>query len=92
MRDLLSFICQTVNELLINFVGYQDFVPEHDQRHADNKGFEVCSEVMDKAARWVARQQGVRFTNVQTLSLKYKKSMLFISLVRCVVVCVYVYV
>ncbi|KAK2170016.1 hypothetical protein LSH36_5g17042 [Paralvinella palmiformis] len=63
-------------------IGYQDFVPEHDQRHADNKGFEVCSEVMDKAARWVARQQGVRFTNVQTLSLKYKKKIPFEE--RCI--------
>ena len=54
--------------------GYQDFVPEHNQRNKENKGYEVLSDVMERANRWVARQQGVRFTNLQTISIKLKKS------------------
>ena len=55
-------------------LGYQDFVPEHNQRNQENGGYEVFSDVMQKANRWVARQQGVRFTNIQTFFVKLKKS------------------
>lgn len=54
-------------------IGYQDFVPSRTNRSKENKGYELHSDVMDRAARWIARQQGVRFTGVQTIKLKIKK-------------------
>jgi hypothetical protein len=58
-------------------IGYQDFVPEKTTRSKDNRGYELYSDVMDRAARWIARQQGVRFTNLQTIPIKIKKHSAF---------------
>lgn len=55
-------------------IGYQDFVPSRTNRNKDNKGFELYADLMDRATRWIARQQGVRFTNVQTIGVKIKKN------------------
>ncbi|ELU18788.1 hypothetical protein CAPTEDRAFT_229337 [Capitella teleta] len=54
-------------------IGFQDFVPVKNQRNKDNKGYELFSELMERGARWIVRQQGVRFTNMQTLPVKIKK-------------------
>lgn len=55
--------------------GYKDFIPERNQRNSDNNGYELFTELMDLANRWVTRQQGVRFTNLQSLSVKLKKGL-----------------
>lgn len=55
-------------------IGYQDFVPSRTNRSKENKGYELYADLMDRAMRWIARQQGVRFTNLQTISIKIKKS------------------
>lgn len=55
-------------------IGYQDFVPSRTNRNKENKGYELYADLMDRATRWVARQQRVRFTNVQTISIKIKKN------------------
>jgi len=54
--------------------GYQDFVPQCTNRSQENKGYEMFSEVMDRASDWVAQQRSVRFTNLQTVQAKIKKS------------------
>jgi hypothetical protein len=54
-------------------IGYQDFIPEKTARSKDNRGYELHSDVMERAGMWIARQQGVRFTNLQTVPIKFKK-------------------
>ena len=48
-------------------------MPRLTNRSQENSGFEVFSEVLERAALWVAQQRGVRFTNVQTVNAKVKK-------------------
>lgn len=55
-------------------IGYQDFVPSRTNRNKDNRGYELFADVMDRACRWVARQQGVSFKNIQTIPVKLKKT------------------
>lgn len=55
-------------------IGYQDFVPSRTNRNKENKGYELYADLIDRATRWIARQQGVRFTNIQTISIKIKKN------------------
>ena len=66
---------------------YKDFVPEHNRQCQENNGYEVFSNVMNKASNWVARQQGVRFCNVATVMVKSKKSKLFLEVIVCFLVC-----
>ena len=62
---------------LLLLLGYQDFLPAKTNRSKENRGFELYSDLMDRAARWIARQQGVRFTNIQTVAVKIKKCNVF---------------
>ncbi len=55
------------------FQGFQDFIPDKTIRSKDNRGYELFSDVMDRAGQWIAQQRGVRFTNVQTVPIKIKK-------------------
>ena len=66
--------------MLLNFIaiesivaGYQDFVPEYNRRNKENKGYELFSDVMQRASRWITSQQSVRFTNTATINVKVKK-------------------
>jgi len=54
-------------------IGYQDFIPDKNDRNAENEGYEIFSDVGQRVSQWLARQQGVRFTNLQTVRLKLKK-------------------
>ena len=55
-------------------LGYQDFIPEQKKRNKENKGYELFSDMMGRAGRWIASQQGVRFTNVHSINVKLKNS------------------
>lgn len=56
------------------FLGYEDFVPEHNPSRQANGGYELLPDVMERAAEWVARQSEVRVTNTHTLTVKIKKN------------------
>ncbi|KAI0217195.1 hypothetical protein LSAT2_030924 [Lamellibrachia satsuma] len=72
----------TVHEEGYETIGYQDFVPEYNRRNKENKGYELFSDVMQRASRWIASQQSVRFTNVDTINVKAKRHTTFEE--RCI--------
>lgn len=69
------------NLIVMPSIGFQDFIPDKTVRSKDNRGYELHSDVMERAGRWIARQQGVRFTNVQTVPIKIKKRMYLANLI-----------
>ena len=69
-----EIIVRVKNYRFFFLVGFKDFIPEHNRRNQENKGYEVFYDMMQRATQWVARQQGVRFISIQTLDVKIKKS------------------
>ena len=81
-QALRVFLLEDGNSTVNERIEYQDFIPIKSGCNKENKGYELFTEVADRAARWVVRKGGVRFINPQVVNVKLKNDIPAVDRVR----------
>lgn len=71
-------VLKNCGEEIPESIGYRDFLPKFGFKpQTEIDSYDNFRETFDDAAKWMAQQQGVKFINVQTMSVKMKKKVEF---------------